>query len=371
MYVKGFAERPGHDQARNGYQSKNGKGTRDPNSANGTCSRRRGDRVKRREFIALVGGAAVAWPLGARAQQASLPLVGFLSARSPNTSADAIKSFQLGLSQEGFVEGQNVAIRYRWAESHYEKLPTLATELVHVPVSVIAAFGGDPPIIAAKSATSTIPIVFTTGSDPVADGLVASMNRPGGNATGVSFLAGELGAKSLDLMHALIPQANSFSVLFNLINPQGQMQSKDLQNAASARGLQISLFGVTNESELDAAFETISQRKSGGLIVTGDPFLTGQREHLASLAIRYSVPAINVLRDFAVAGGLMSYGASLTDAYRQAGNYVGRILKGEKPSEMPILQPTKFDLIINLKAAKALGLTVPATMLAIADEVIE
>jgi putative ABC transport system substrate-binding protein len=327
--------------------------------------------VRRRKFIALFGAAALARPLAARAQQPKVPVVGFLSARSADDSAGAVKAFVLGLSEAGFVAGENVTIRFRWAEGHYDRLPTMAAELVREPVAVIAAFGGDPPVRAAKAATATIPIVFTTAGDPVADGLVASLNRPGGNVTGVSFLSGQIGTKIMELLHSMVPKTNAVAVLSNPKSLQGEAESKDVQDAARALGVKIQAFNASSERDLDAVFDTIVQNKIGGLILTADPFLTSQRDRLAELAKRYAIPAISVYRELAVAGVLMGYGASLIDAYRQAGAYVGRILKGEKPAELPIVQPTKFELVINLKTAKALGLEVPPTLIALADEVIE
>lgn len=326
--------------------------------------------MRRREFIRLLGGAAIVRPLAAQAQQPGISVIGFLSARSPGKSAGAVKAFRIGLSESGFVEGQNLAISFRWGEGHYDRLQALASELVQ-PVAVIAAFGGDPPARAAKAATATIPIVFTTGCDPVADGLVASMNRPGGNATGVSFFGGQIGAKILDLLHTMVPWTNSVAVISNPTSSQGEAEAKDVQEAARAFGIQVYAFSASTEHDLDHAFDAIAQNKIGALIITADPFFNSQRDRLAAMAMSQAVPTISPYRELAVAGTLMSYGASLLDAYRQAGVYVGRILKGEKPSELPIMQPTKFELIINLKTAKALGLEVPPTLLALTDDIIE
>ncbi len=325
--------------------------------------------MNRRDFIA-VGGAAVAWPLLVRAQQ-PIPIVGFLSARSVSASDHLIKAFQAGLGENGFIEGQNVQIAFGWAEGHYEKLSSLAAELVQAHVAVIASFGGDPSVLAAKAATATIPIVFTTGGDPVQSGLVSSMNRPGGNVTGVTFFSGELGAKILNLLHSLVPNAKSVAVLSNPASPSGEAQSKDIEDAARAFGIQIRAFKASTGRELDKVFDAIIQTKVGALIVTADPFFISLREPIAAFAKRYAMPVASAYRELADAGTVMSYGASLTDAYRQVGVYAGRILKGEKPAELPILQPTQFVLVINLKAAKALGLEVPPTLLALADEVIE
>jgi putative ABC transport system substrate-binding protein len=327
--------------------------------------------VRRREFITLVGGAAVAWPLSGHAQQAAMPTIGFLSARSASASDHLVKSFRGGLGEVGFVEGQNVQTTFRWADGHYERLPTLASELVQAQVAVIAAFGGDPPVRAAQAATATIPIVFTTGGDPVQSGLVTSMNRPGGNVTGVTFFSGELNAKILNLLHSLVPNAKSVAVVSNPASPTGEAQSKDIQDAAQTFGIQIHAFKASTGRELDKVFDAVSQAKVGALIVTADPFFISLREPIAAFEKRDAIPIVSAYRELADAGTLMSYGASLPDAYRQVGVYVGRILKGERPAELPILQPTKFELVINLKVAKALGLEVPPTLLALADEVIE
>jgi putative tryptophan/tyrosine transport system substrate-binding protein len=326
--------------------------------------------MRRRDFITLLGGASMAWPLAARAQQPGMSVIGFLSARSPGESAGAVKAFRIGLSESGFVEGQNLVISFRWAEGHYDRLQALASELVQQSVAVIAAFGGPPPVRAAKAATATIPIVFTTGGDPVADGLVASMNRPGGNVTGVSFFSGQIGGKIVELLRSMIPNINAVAVVVNPTGSPGD-QAKDAQDAAQRFGIRLDVFNASNERDLETIFDTVVRNKIGGLVVTADPFFTGQRDRIAALAKSYSVPTISPYRELAVAGALMSYGASLLDAYRQAGVYVGRILKGEKPSELPIMQPTKFELVINLKTAKALNIEVPPTLLALADDVIE
>ena len=327
--------------------------------------------MRRRDFIAKFGGAALAWPLAARAQQAAIPGVGFLSARSASASDHLIKAFRAGLGEAGFIEGQNVQTTFRWADGHYERLPSLVSELVQAQVAVIAAFGGDPPVRAAKAATATIPIVFTTGGDPVQSGLVPNMNRPSGNVTGVTFFSAELGAKILNLLHSLVPTAKSVAVISNPTDPAGEAQSKDLEDAAHAFGIQIHAFNASTGGELDKALDAAVQSKADALIVTADPFFISQREPIAAFAKQHAIPIASAYRELADAGTLMSYGASLTDAYRQVGVYVGRILRGEQPADLPILQPTKFELVLNLKVAKTLGLEVPPTLLALADEVIE
>jgi putative ABC transport system substrate-binding protein len=327
--------------------------------------------VRRREFIGLLGAAA-AWPLAARAQRAAkLPTIGFLNPASPDGFAVRLRGLRQGLKDTGYVEGENVGIEYRWAEGQIERLPALAADLIRREVSVIAAVGGDTPALAAKAATKTIPIVFLNGADPVKSGLVVSLNRPGGNVTGISLLAGTVNAKRLELIHELVPHVGSVAVLDNPIVTEAETRLRDLQEAALTLGLRLLFQTVGSERELDAAFATIAEQKAGALFVDGSPFFVSRRDQLIGLAARQALPAMYFDREFAAAGGLMSYGTNFADAYRQAGIYIGRILKGTKPADLPILQPTKFDFVINLKTAKTLGLTVPDKLLVAADEVIE
>jgi putative ABC transport system substrate-binding protein len=325
--------------------------------------------MQRREFITLLGSAA-AWPALARAQQPAMPIVGMLNGGAAHMFADRVAGFRQGLQEAGYIDGQNVTIEYRWAEGQYDRLPTLAADLVARQVSVIAATGGAPATVAAKAATTTIPIVFVTADDPVATSLVASLNRPGGNVTGVSVL-NEVGAKRVELLHELIPHASSIAVLLNPEHPTAARDSEDVQNAAVSLGLKIEVLRASTAQELDGALASSAQSGVKPFIVMPDPYFNSQREQIIGLAARHSLPIIYYERSFVLAGGLISYGASLPDAYRQAGVYTGRILKGEKPTNLPIIQPTKFELVINLKTAKALGLTVPPQLLARADEVIE
>lgn len=325
--------------------------------------------MRRREFIALLGGSA-AWAIAARAQQA-MALIGFLSSRSPHESAAVVEAFCQGLGEIGYFEGKNITIEYRWAGGRYDRLPALAVELVSRQVAVIAATGSPASGQAAKAATATIPIVFISGADPVQEGLVASLNRPGGNATGVSPLLSAMEAKRLGLLREVMPNAALIGVLLNPAMPNFDRQVNDVQDAARSVGQQLQILHASNEEQIDAAFATAVERRAEALLVAADPFMLSRRERLVALAARYAIPAIYEVREYAAAGGLMSYGINLADAYRQAGVYVGRILKGEKPGDLPVLQPTKFELVINLKTAKALSLTVPPGILAIADEVIE
>ena len=325
--------------------------------------------IGRRELLAALGGAA-AWPLAARAQQVAMPVVGFLGTTTPNDYASRVAAFHEGLKEAGYIEGQNVAMEYRWPEGRYDRLPMLAADLVRRQVAVIAA-AGPPAARAAKAATSTVPIVFTSGDDPVEAGLVRSLNRPGGNITGVHLFLTELNAKKLGLMRDLLPQLQAMAALLNPASKNADPQSKELQAAGSALGLHIDIFNASSESEIDAAFIAIAQQRLGALVVGNDPFFFSRREQLVALAARHAIPVVYDLREFADAGGLMTYGTNLKNAYRQAGVYVGRILKGEKPADLPVLRSTKFEFVINLRTAKALGLTFPPGLLAIADEVIE
>ena len=326
--------------------------------------------MRRRDFIKVIAGSAAGWPLAARAQQPAMPVVGFLGGESPDLFAGRLRAFRQGLDEAGFVESRNVAIEYRWARGEYDRLPVLAADLVHQSVTVMVATQ-TPALLAAKAATTTIPIVFLTGSDPVEVGLVASLNRPGGNMTGVSNLTVETGAKQMELLHELVPAATLIALLVNPANPiLADTLSRDLQTAARAMRQQILVVSASTESDIDAAFATLVEQKVGALVVGNDPFFNARPNQLLALAARHAVPAIYPYREFAAAGGLMSYGSNLADTYRLVGVYTGRILNGEKPANLPI-QQTKVEFVINLRTAKALGLTFPITLLGRADEVIE
>jgi len=329
--------------------------------------------VKRREFITLMGGAAAAWPLAVRAQQQAVPLIGLLSSRSAAESANHVGAFREGLSQVGYVEGQNVTIDYRWADGRYDQLPILASELVARRVTAIAAVGGNVSGLAAKAATDTIPIVFIVGDDPVHLGLVSSLNRPGGNATGMSVFTTELGSKRLEILRELVPNASTIGLLINPNYQGSARESEEVQTAAKGIGKEILVLNASNEHEIDAAFSTLTQQHVDALMVSADALFVSRRDQLVALAARHSIPTIYDLRDFVATGGLMSYGTSFVDAYRQVGTYIGRILKGEKPSNLPVQRAVKIeiDLVINLRTAKILGLTFPITLLGRADEVIE
>jgi putative tryptophan/tyrosine transport system substrate-binding protein len=323
----------------------------------------------RRAFITLLGGAAAAWPLAARAQQPAMPVIGFLNTRAPGEDAHVLAAFRQGLTETGYVEGRNVTIEYRWAEGHNDRLPALAADLVRQKVTVIVA--NSQATAAAKAATTTIPIVFATGADPVQIGFVASLNRPGGNLTGVASLDAELGQKRLELLHELLPRAGIIAALVNPTFPGSDIVSRDLQAAASTLGLQIHILYATTERDINTAFATLLQLRAEALVIGNDPFFNSRSDQLATLALRYAVPTIYQFRQFAAAGGLLSYGTSITEVYRLVGVYAGRVLKGEKPADLPVQRLVKVELIINLKTARTLGLTIPLPLLGRADEVIE
>jgi putative tryptophan/tyrosine transport system substrate-binding protein len=327
--------------------------------------------MQRREFITLIGGAAAGWPLAARAQQPAMPVIGFLNSASPQPFENYVAGFRAGLKETGYVDGQNVVIEFRWAEGHYDQLPGMAADLVRRKVAVLVSTGGTPSVMAAKAATTTVPIVFTIGGDPVRFGIVTSLSRPGGNMTGVNMLAIQMETKRLGLLRALVPKAELIAILLNPNNPLATDQMREIQEAARALGQQIHILPASSESEINAAFATVVQLHAAAMLVGADPFFNSQHDKIIALAARHAIPAIYEQRDHALAGGLMSYGTSFRDGYRQAGIYVGRILKGEKPGDLPVVQSTKFEFVINLKTAKALRIEVPPNLSAEADEIIE
>jgi putative ABC transport system substrate-binding protein len=329
--------------------------------------------MRRRDFIRLIGsaGAGTAWPLAARAQQPVLPVIGFLNSASRQAWENYVAGFRAGLKETGYAEGQNVTIEFRWAEGHYDRLSELAADLVRRKVAVLVSTGGEPSVLAAKAATTTIAIVFTSGIDPVRAGYVSSLNHPGGNITGVNMFSASVESKRLGLLRALDPGVKLIAVILNPKRQQHAEQRKEVEEAARAIGLQINLLLASNESEIEAAVATAAQLQAGAMLVGGDPFLNSQRNKIVALAARHAIPAIYEQREAALAGGLMSYGTNLSEAYRQAGVYAGRILKGEKPGDLPVVQATKFEFVLNLKTAKALGIEVPPNLSAEADEIIE
>jgi putative ABC transport system substrate-binding protein len=327
--------------------------------------------MRRREFITLLGGAAATWPLAARAQQPAMPVIGYLNSGSPDSDGPRLTGLRHGLNEAGYLEGRNLVVEYRWAGNQFDRLPALAIELVQIRVAVIVS-PGLPASLAAKAATTTIPIVFGVGVDPVQVGLVASLNRPGGNLTGFNQFNGELGTKAVALLHELVPSTPTIGFLENPNNPiVHELTARDVRAAAAAIGLQIQTLKAGTDREIDGAFESLVQARTGALLVGNDVFFNSRMEQITALAARYAIPVMYSSREFVVVGGLISYGASLTEALWQIGLYTGRILKGEKPIDLPVMQSTKFDLVLNLKTAKALGLDVPPALLAIADEVIE
>jgi putative ABC transport system substrate-binding protein len=327
------------------------------------------DHLKRRDFMTLIGGAAAAWPLAARAQQPAMPVIGFMSGRSLEDSAHLLTAFRQGLSEAGFVEGENVAIEFRWARGHYDRLPALAAELVGHRVAVLVALGGDASSAAAKQATSTIPMVFGMGGDPIKAGLVDSFNRPGRNATGYTILTTQLEPKRLGLLHELVPGVPLIGALLGPTPVQGQLQ--DIENAIRKIGQRLFVANAGNDTELNAAFVSLVQQRVGAVLVAASAYFDTRRDRIIAFAAENRLPAMYQLREYATSGGLISYGPRITDSYHQAGTYVSRILRGAKPADLPVLQPTKFELVINLKTAKALGLLVPNSMQLLADEVIE
>jgi putative ABC transport system substrate-binding protein len=327
--------------------------------------------MRRRDFIKAALVSASPWPFSVRAQQNTMPVIGFLSSRSPGESAGVVAAFRHGLGEAGFVEGQNVLIAFRWAEGRYDLLPALAAELVDLRVAVLFAAGGPPSALAAKAATQTIPVVFSAVTDPVRLGLVASLNKPAGNVTGMSLLTSETFAKSTQLLKELLPTASVIAYLLNPSSPTAELYAKEAPTAASALGITLRMLKARTDDELDEAFASLPKMGATGLVVPAEPFFDSHREHIVALAARHAIAVIANLREYVVAGGLISYGASLPDSYRRAAIYAGRILKGDKPADLPVMQPTKYDLVINLKTATALGLAIPPGILSIADEVIE
>ena len=327
--------------------------------------------MRRREFITLLGGAAAAWPVAARAQQPAVPVIGWLSSRSPGESKHLVDAFRSGLQTLGYVEGKNVAIHFRWAEGQYDRLPAMAAELVREKVAVLATLGGEPSALAAKAATSTIPIVFNVGGDPVKAGLVASLNRPGGNATGVSLLTFAPEAKRLGLLHEVVPNTEVIGALINPNYQGAEDQWREVQDAARAIDRRVERALAASEQELEPAFEALVQKQVAALLVTADPFFNTRRDRIVALAAQFKLPTMYQFRDYAVAGGLMSYGISISDGYHQVGVYTGQVLKGAKPADLPIQQSIRFEFVINTKTAKALGLSIPDKLLALADEVVE